>query len=251
MVKIELKEEHITLMSKANAVKAEVKDMENRKILLYVLHGTWNTPYTDGSTVVGISEDIEPLQKKLCEIIDNKAGDYLEHPTEYIKQEIGERHYEIIDSDGRYAKFYITEHFVEISYSLMGAISREMDKIYRERDIESYLTEMWECEKIENWKYEYMANSREVIQKIVVQFEKYEDCNLSFNSTMDMVVEEAKKSIQLDDKVLEFLWERLSDIPVDEDGCIEEDFMGYISGTNREEIWHWFAENNFDIQSKL
>lgn len=217
--------------------------MENRKILLYALSGSWDTPYTDGSTVVGISEDIEPLQKKLCEIIDSKAGDYLEHPTEPEEQEIGERHYEIVDSDGRYAKFYITEHYVEISESLMGAISRAMDEIDRTRDVENYLKELWECGNIENWKYEYMANSREVIQEIVAQFEKYEDCNVSFNSTMDMVVEEAKKSILLDDKVLEFLWERLRDIPVDDDGCIEEDFLEYVEGTNREEIWQWFDEN--------
>lgn len=218
--------------------------MENRKILLYALSGSWDTPYTDGSTVVGISEDIEPLQKKLCEIIDSKAGDYLEHPTELAEQEIGERHYEIVDSDGRYAKFYITEHYVEISESLMGAISHAMDEIDRMRDVENYLKELWECGNIEDWKYEYMANSREVIQGIVVQFEKYEDCNVSFNSTMDMVVEEAKKSILLDDKILEFLWERLGDIPVDDDGCIEEDFMGYETGTDREEIWNWFDENH-------
>lgn len=217
--------------------------MENRKILLYVLSGSWDTPYTDGSMVVGISEDIEPLQKKLCEIIDSKAGDYLEHPTEPAEQEIGERHYEIVDSDGRYAKFYITEHYVEISESLMGAMSRAMDEIDRTRDVENYLKELWECGNIEDWKYEYMANSREVIQGIVAQFEKYEDCNVSFNSTMDMVVEEAKKSIQLDDKVLEFLWERLGNIPVDDDGCIEEDFLEYVEGTDREEIWQWFDEN--------
>lgn len=217
--------------------------MNNRRIMLYVLSGAWDTPYTDGCDVVGISEDIEPLQEKLQQIIKSKASDYLEHPVEPAEQEIGDRHYEITDGDGRYAKFYITEHYVEISELLMGAISREMGKIDRTNDVKNYLKELWECGNIENWKYEYMAHKDDVISRMVEQFDKYEDCNTSFNSTMDFVVGEAKKSVILNDEVLEFLWERLGEIPVNDDGEIEEDFMGYEEGTNREDIWSWFDEN--------
>lgn len=38
------------------------------------------------------------------------------------------------------------------------------------------------------------------------------------------------------------LWSMLGDIPVDEDGNIEEPFMTWEVGTDREEIWHWFDE---------
>lgn len=42
------------------------------------------------------------------------------------------------------------------------------------------------------------------------------------------------------------LWDKLGDIPVDEDGDIEESFEQFEIGTNNEDIWHWFEEF-FDI----
>lgn len=88
-----------------------------------------------------------------------------------------------------------------------------------------------------------MAHNDDVINRMLEQFDKYEDCNTSFNSTMDIVVEEAKKSVVLNDEVLEFLWERIGEILVNDDGEIEDEFMGYEEGTNREDIWSWFDEN--------
>ena len=38
------------------------------------------------------------------------------------------------------------------------------------------------------------------------------------------------------------LWTKLSDIPVTDDGDIEEVFLSFPIGTDREEIWHWFEE---------
>lgn len=35
-------------------------------------------------------------------------------------------------------------------------------------------------------------------------------------------------------------WSKLGDIPVDEDGIIEESFEHFEEGTDVEEIWHWF-----------
>lgn len=217
--------------------------MENRRIVLYVLSGAWSTQDYDGSSVLAVSEEKEPLEEMLKQIASNYASEYVNIPLCTAQQECGERHYEISGCEGRWAKFYITEHYVEISESLMGAISREMDKIDRTHDVENYLKELWECGNIEDWKYEYMSNRDDVISGIVSRFEKCEDCNISFNSTMDFVVEEAKKKILLSDEVLEFLWERFGSIPVNDDGEIEEDFMGYEQGTDREEIWAWFDEN--------
>lgn len=45
------------------------------------------------------------------------------------------------------------------------------------------------------------------------------------------------------DKELEELWGAFGDIPMNpETECIEEKFLGFDAGTDREEIWHWFDE---------
>ncbi len=38
------------------------------------------------------------------------------------------------------------------------------------------------------------------------------------------------------------LWQQLGDIPVNDDGEIEEPFLDFEIGTDREEIWQWFEE---------
>lgn len=48
-------------------------------------------------------------------------------------------------------------------------------------------------------------------------------------------------------KNLEVLWEKLGDVPVNDDGKIEESFLDFEVGTDREDIWHWFEEQNPDI----
>ena len=48
------------------------------------------------------------------------------------------------------------------------------------------------------------------------------------------------------------IWDKLGDVPVDEEDCIDRDFKtGYREvffpkGTEREQIWHWF-EYEFDV----
>ena len=45
------------------------------------------------------------------------------------------------------------------------------------------------------------------------------------------------------DKELKQFWEEFADIPMNpETECIEESFLGFPAGTNREEIWRWFDE---------
>lgn len=38
------------------------------------------------------------------------------------------------------------------------------------------------------------------------------------------------------------LWNEFSDIPLDENECIDEDFHFWPKGTDRYEIWYWFEE---------
>lgn len=214
--------------------------MENRKILLYVLAGSWNHSEFDGNGVLGISEDVKTLEKKLDELANNFAGDYLYKTYGRLTFEKGERYYEVMDEDGAYAKFYITEHHVEISEALMGAVSREMRKIDRTNDVEEYLQGLWESGNIDAWQYEYMIRKPEVMKQILELFDKLEDCNTPFNSTMDIVVGNVRKEIPLNDEVLEYLWEEFSDVLIDDDECILDDFIGFECGTHREEVWHWF-----------
>lgn len=212
------------------------------KILLYVLAGAWNTSEVDGTGIVGIEEDIRKLNVKLEHIKETKASEYLENPHGDTEEESGDRHYEITDSAGGYAKFYITEHYVDISTELMGAISWEMSKIDRRSDIEEYLRGLNESGNISGWKYEYMMRKPEVMEQLIELFDKLEDCNTPFNSTMDIVVGMVSKEIELNDEVLDFLWEEFSDVLIDDDECILDDFIGFEAGTHREEVWHWFDE---------
>ena len=46
------------------------------------------------------------------------------------------------------------------------------------------------------------------------------------------------------DKEIEALWERFDEITVREDGCIDDDFYIWEEGTDRNTIWHWFAEKH-------
>jgi len=40
------------------------------------------------------------------------------------------------------------------------------------------------------------------------------------------------------------LWADFSNVPVDENDCIEHQFLDFTPGTFREEIWHWFEAQN-------
>ena len=43
-------------------------------------------------------------------------------------------------------------------------------------------------------------------------------------------------------ETLETFWNELGDIPVDDDGIIQESFLWWPKGTDREDIWRWFDE---------
>jgi len=51
------------------------------------------------------------------------------------------------------------------------------------------------------------------------------------------------RTIKEQDALLEKLWEKLEDIPMNPDTeSIETDFFAFPAGTKREDIWHWFDE---------
>ncbi len=220
------------------------------KILTYVLHGTWDDQSADGVEILGVSVDIKPLQRRLNEIAENKAMEFLQTYGD-VKEERSDRLYEITDAIGEYAKFYITEHQLELPESTMGAISREMEKNDRTMDVGQYLDDMYEDGNIEPWKYEYMVRKPEVMQEILQLFIKTEDCNTPFNTTLDIVVGNVMKEITLDDKKLEYLWEEFGDVLIDDDECILDDFLGFERGTHREAVWHWFDERYSGGVAKL
>ena len=94
-------------------------------MLIYVLHGAWQTQDTDGAGVLGVSEKIETLLEKLHGIAGMKAGDYVELRG-HVREEHGERYYEAVDGDGRYAKFYIVEQSLHVSGKVLaGAVLKE------------------------------------------------------------------------------------------------------------------------------
>ena len=38
------------------------------------------------------------------------------------------------------------------------------------------------------------------------------------------------------------LWDEFSEIPVDNDDCIERPFLHFEAGTDRFDVWSWFDE---------
>lgn len=122
-------------------------------------------------------------------------------------------------------------------------ISREVQQENLETDVIEYLCALWESQNLEDWKYEYMRTPK-IMQLILQKYGKLEDCNVSYNATLESAYEMISKTITLNDDVLESLWKSFGEIPVDDDGVTEEDFIGYPAGTHREEIWHWFDEHH-------
>lgn len=47
---------------------------------------------------------------------------------------------------------------------------------------------------------------------------------------------------EFDDKELTKLWQMFGDVPVNNMDQIEEEFLGFPEGTEKEEVWQWFDE---------
>lgn len=85
----------------------------DKKEMVYVLHGYWNTPDTDGVKIIKVSRNTEVVEKRLGEIIESNASEFVNLLEDNWEAVGGERFYEITDNDGNYAKFYITEEVIE------------------------------------------------------------------------------------------------------------------------------------------
>lgn len=48
------------------------------------------------------------------------------------------------------------------------------------------------------------------------------------------------EAILVSPESLETFWSELGDILVNDDGIIQESFLWWSKGTDREDIWHWF-----------
>lgn len=46
------------------------------------------------------------------------------------------------------------------------------------------------------------------------------------------------------DALLEAAWKTLTDVNIDDDECIEQNWFVFEAGTFREDIWHWFDEHH-------
>ena len=44
----------------------------------------------------------------------------------------------------------------------------------------------------------------------------------------------------LSDEKLEELWDRLSEVAIDEEECICDKFLNFEKGSHREDVWKWF-----------
>lgn len=58
----------------------------------------------------------------------------------------------------------------------------------------------------------------------------------------EMKVIKPDGAILVSPESLETFWSELGDIPVDDDGIIQESFLWWPKGTYREDIWRWFDE---------
>ncbi len=47
----------------------------------------------------------------------------------------------------------------------------------------------------------------------------------------------------MDENELRNLWYAFTNVPIDEEECIDEDFHIWPRGTERFEIWYWFDES--------
>lgn len=43
-------------------------------------------------------------------------------------------------------------------------------------------------------------------------------------------------------EAMEMFWDELGNVPVDDDGFLQESFLWWPKGTDREDVWHWFDE---------
>ena len=67
----------------------------------------------------------------------------------------------------------------------------------KKEDVKNYLQGLFENGNLDEEKYEELVDSEEFLQKAVELFDKMEDCNTPFNTTMELAVGEARKEMTI------------------------------------------------------
>lgn len=173
------------------------RQMMNKTVKLFVLAGCWECSDDIGVTVVAISSDEKQLIDRLDQIADTQAKEYVSIEGSILMEEHTDTRYEISGGISGNARFYITEEPAVISESLIGEISRAMSESDRTEDVKNYLQGLYENENLDEEKYEELVDSEEFLQKAVELFDKMEDCNTPFNTTMELAVDEARKEMAI------------------------------------------------------
>lgn len=169
----------------------------NKTVNLFVLAGCWECPDDIGVTVVAISSDEKQLIDRLDQIADTQAKEYVSIEGSILMEEHTDTRYEISGGISGNARFYITEEPAVINEALMGEISRVMSESDRTEDVKNYLQGLYESGNLGEERYEELAGSEEFLQKAVELFDKMEDCNTPFNTTMELAVDEARKEMAI------------------------------------------------------
>lgn len=169
----------------------------NKTVNLFVLAGCWECPDDIGVTVVAISSDEKQLIDRLDQIAGTQAKEYVSIEGSILMEEHTDTRYEISGGISGNARFYITEEPAVINETLMGEISRAMSKNDRTEDVKNYLQGLFENGNLDEEKYEELVDSEEFLQKAVELFDKMEDCNTPFNTTMELAVGEARKEMAI------------------------------------------------------
>ncbi len=157
------------------------------ELLVYVLHGSFNTQDADGVKVLGVSFKMEPLLRMLDGIVDSNAGDYVKMYG-HFQTERGERYYEIMDGNGQYAKFYITEHGLVVEDYISEIVYAERKRRYILDDARNAITEAYGNGEISRDDYEMSNADAGIANMVADRYEKTEDCNVPFNDSMNAAV---------------------------------------------------------------
>lgn len=91
---------------------AEVLNNHPQGDKIYILYGYWDTGRADGSKIIKVAYEPEPVIELLNKIADSKAGDYI-GLYGHLQEDRGERHYKVVNVSGKYANFYIAEEVAD------------------------------------------------------------------------------------------------------------------------------------------
>lgn len=167
----------------------------DKNIKLFVLAGCWECPDDIGVTVVAISNNKDCLVDKLNQIATTQANEYVNIDGYIVLEEHTDTKYEISGDNRGNARFYITEEPAMLDEMFMGEISREIDEDYRREDAKNYLQGLYESGELDEDVYEILITNELFLLRAVELFSKMEDCNIPFNTTMRMAINEARREM--------------------------------------------------------